>query len=128
MEKGKQSNARNGLSPTSYNQQIGAAAWHLHTDYVPALLAGDKSKRSIELGKMKNLLFLVLVVGMVFKLLSMDSHIAFRKSGQGKASPHANRNLLFNPSACLLPDNTTDGSIKMDNPLYALPLKLKAWN
>jgi hypothetical protein len=55
---------------------LGTSAWHLHASYVPALLQGDKSKRVISLGKIKALLFLILVIAMVFELLAPSSRIA----------------------------------------------------
>jgi len=58
---------------------LATAAWHLHAGYnIPALIADDKPKRSIAIGKVKTLAFLVLVVGLVFELLSKDCHLAFK--------------------------------------------------
>ena len=70
--------SRYGLAPLPATAiLLGTAAVHLHDSYIPALLSGEKSKRSIALGKLKSLLFLVLVVGMVFELLSDRGTMAF---------------------------------------------------
>ena len=70
---------RHGFAPVPPAAMLlGAAAWRLHAGYVPALLSADKSACSLELGKIKTLLFFALVVAAVFELLSADSPIAIK--------------------------------------------------